>query len=160
MNVTTPPLNGLLAVSADTRLLGDILSWSCAGLTVKQHALVEALRDSDLDESVARELLPRHAFSRACRKLAKQRIIRPIFEDRVSITFQFTQESKAGDRFEYILETLLTLDKESGQVHCDLPGLAAMAQEQLDHHIAVRSRLAHRTAITRSRRPWRRAWPD
>src|SRR5205814_9730450 len=88
------PLNGALAVAPGTRLLGEILSWSCAGLTVKYADLVTALRDSDLDEGVARELLPRHAFARACRKLARQRIIRPVTEDNTHITFQLTSESR------------------------------------------------------------------
>src|SRR5205814_4504443 len=138
MSTTTIPLNGALGIAPGTKLLGEILSWSCAGLTLRHLDLVLALRESGLDESVARELLPRHAFARACRKLAKQRIIRPVAEDSTHITFQFTQE-KAGDRYEYTLETLLKLDKATGKVDCDLPGLATHAQELLDHHIAVRS---------------------
>jgi hypothetical protein len=133
------PLNGALAAPPGSRLLGEILSWNCAGLTVKHSDLVAALRDSSLDETVARELLPRHAFARACRKLAKQRIIKPVTEDADSIVFQFTQESRAGDRYEYTLETLLTLEKATGKVRCDLAGVATLAQELLDHHIAVRS---------------------
>jgi hypothetical protein len=133
------PLNGALAAAPGAKLLGEILSWSCAGLTVKHSDLVAALRDSSLDETVARELLPRHAFARACRKLAKQRIIKPVTEDANRILFQFTQESKAGDRYEYTLETLLTLEKTTGKVSCDLAGLATLAQELLDHHIEVRS---------------------
>jgi hypothetical protein len=99
MSHTPNPLNGALAVSPGTKLLGEILSWSCAGLTVRHCDLVAALRESDLDEGVARELLPRHAFARACRKLAKQRIIRPVTEDEKSLNFQFTSESRAGDRY-------------------------------------------------------------
>src|SRR5438874_9649104 len=119
MSTTTIPLNGALGIAPGTKLLGEILSWSCAGLTVRHLDLVTALRESGLDESVARELLPRHAFARACRKLAKQRIVRPIREDSTHITFQFTSESKAGDRYEYTLETLLRLDKATGKVNCD-----------------------------------------
>src|SRR5205823_8621813 len=100
VSTTTIPLNGALRIAPGTKLLGEILSWSCAGLTLRHLDLVLALRESGLDERVARELLPRHAFARACRKLAKQRIIRPVAEDSTHITFQFTQE-KAGDRYEY-----------------------------------------------------------
>jgi hypothetical protein len=85
------------------------------------------------------ELAPRHAFSRACRKLSEQRIIRPVSEDANTLKFQFTQESREGDRFEYTLETMLTLDKQTGAVSCELPGLATMAQEELDRCIAVRT---------------------
>ena len=106
---------------------------------MRHAALVEALRDAGLDESVARELAPRHAFSRACKRLARERIIRPLREDQTSITFQFTRESRGGGRFEYELETLLTLDKATGTVSCDLPGLATLAQEHLDECIAARN---------------------
>jgi len=49
---------------------------------------------------------PRHAFTRACKTLARQRIIRQVSEDEASITFQFTSEKRRGDRFQYELETL------------------------------------------------------
>jgi hypothetical protein len=127
------------ALAAGTTLLGEIITWSCKGPGVRHSDLVRALRDSDLNEAVARELAPRHAFARACRRLAKQRIIRQVSEDASTITFQFTQESKAGDRFEYTLETMLTLDKARGKVSCALPGLATLAQEALDECIAVRT---------------------
>jgi hypothetical protein len=121
------------------RLLGEIITWSCSGVTVQHTDLIDALRDAGLDETVARELAPRHAFARACRKLSERRIIRPVAEDQNSIKFQFTSESKVGDRFEYKLETLLTLEKSTGKVCCDLPGLATLAQEHLDECIAVRT---------------------
>lgn len=138
MSSSTAVTNGVLSVPSGTKLLGEILSWSCAGLSVKHIDLVDALRDSGLDENVAREMLPRHAFSRACRKLAKDRIIRPLSENTTTLTFQFTSESRADGRYQYTLETLLKLEKQTGKVECDLPGLATYAQELLDHHIAVR----------------------
>ena len=55
-----------VTVSAGTRLLGEVIAWACPGLSVPHLSLVEALRDAGLDESVARELAPRHAFARAC----------------------------------------------------------------------------------------------
>jgi hypothetical protein len=97
------------------------------------------LEAAGLDAGVARELAPRHAFSRACKKLSEQRIIRPVAEDGATIKFQFTQESRSDDKFEYTLETMLTLDKQTGSVSCELPGLATMAQEELDRCIAVRT---------------------
>jgi hypothetical protein len=128
-----------MPVPAGTRLLGEIITWTCSGITVNHLDLIQALRDAGLDEGVARELAPRHAFTRACKKLSDQRIIRSVTEDESSITFQFTQESRHGDRFEYELETMLTLDKKTGTVSCDLTGLATAAQEELDRCIAVRT---------------------
>jgi hypothetical protein len=131
--------NGFLALSPGTRLLGEIITWSCSGISVPYIDLLAALRDSGLDEGVARELAPRHAFSRACKKLAQARIIRQVAEDETHIRFQFTAEHKEGDRYSYDFETLLTLEKARGLVTCDLPGLATLAQEELDRCIAGRT---------------------
>jgi hypothetical protein len=138
MTALARPANGL-AVEPGTRLLGEIITWSASGVRVSHLALVEALRDSGLDEGVARELAPRHAFARACKKLSEARIIRPVNEDAHAIQFQFTAERREEGRYTYELETLLTLDKASGRVSCDLPGLATLAQEELDRCIAVRT---------------------
>ncbi len=126
-------------VGAGARLLGEVIAWACPGLAVPHADLVRALEAADLDPGVARELAPRHAFSRACKKLSDQRIIRPVSEDATAVKFQFTQETRAADRYEYTLETTLTLDKQTGSVSCELPGLATAAQEELDRCIAVRT---------------------
>lgn len=126
-------------VGAGTRLLGEVIAWACPGLAVPHADLVRGLEAADLDPGVARELAPRHAFSRACKRLSDQRIIRPVSEDATTVTFQFTQETRADDRYEYTLETTLTLDKQTGSVSCELPGLATAAQEELDRCIAVRT---------------------
>jgi hypothetical protein len=141
LTLAAPPerRNGLLAAPAGAKLLGEILTWSCAGLSIRHADLVAALRDSGLDEGVARELAPRHAFSRACKKLAEARIIRQVAEDETTIAFQFTEERKNHDRFEYQFETLLVLEKATGQVSCPLPGLATLAQDELDRCIAART---------------------
>jgi hypothetical protein len=131
--------NGFLGITPGTKLLGEIITWTCGGIQVRHIDLVTALRDAELDETVARELAPRHAFSRACKKLSEARIIRQVAEDAKAVTFQFTAEKREGDRSEYELETLLTLDKGSGKVSCPLPGLATLAQEQLDRAIEART---------------------
>ena len=126
-------------VATGTQLLGEVISWTCSGVAVTHAALLAALKDAGLDEGVARELAPRHAFTRACKKLSDQRIIRQVGEDEATVRFQFTHESRAGDKFEYELETMLTLDKRTGTVTCDLPGLATLAQERLDHALDART---------------------
>ena len=126
-------------VAAGAPLLGEVISWACPGVSVTHPALVAALADAGLDPGVARELAPKHAFTRACKKLCDRRIIRQVAEDEATVKFQFTAESRDGDRFEYTLETLLTLDKKTGTVTCDLPGLATLAQEELDRATDARS---------------------
>jgi hypothetical protein len=136
---TLTKTNGLLAVAPGTRLLGEIITWSCAGVAIRHLDVVEALRDNSLDEGVARELAPRHAFARACKKLREARIIRQVNEDEKFIQFQFTAEHRDGDRYSYDFETLLTLEKSTGKVTCDLFGLATLAQEELDRCIQART---------------------
>jgi hypothetical protein len=127
------------AVTPSTPLLGEILTWTCSGVKIRHADLIEALRDAGLDEGVARELAPRHAFTRACKALSQARIIRQIAEDADNIVFQFTRESKASDSWEYTLETRLVLKKATGKITCDLPGLATLAQEELDRCIEARN---------------------
>jgi hypothetical protein len=129
----------LFAVSPGQKLLGEIVTWTAGGITLRHIDLIDALRANGLEESVARELAPRHAFARACKRLSEARIIRQVSEDEKAITFQFTKEQREADRFEYALETMLFLDKASGHVSCDLPGLAARAQEELDRCIVART---------------------
>ena len=128
-----------IPVTPGSKLLGEVLAWSCPGAAVRHAELIAALSEAGLDPAVARELAPRHAFARACQRLSDRRIIRRVAEDTGSITFQFTAESRAGDRFEYTLETLLRLDKQTGSVTCDLPGLATLAQEELDRCLDART---------------------
>ena len=80
----------------------------------------------------------RHVFA-APAGVSDRRFIRLVAEDTTSLRFQFTAESKDGDRYEYVMETLLSLDKQTGTVSCELPGLATAAQEELDRCIAVRT---------------------
>jgi hypothetical protein len=126
-------------LAAGTPLLGEVIAWTCSGVAVRHAALVEALAAAGLDSAVARELAPRHAFTRACKKLSDQRIIRPLGEDERTLRFQFTAEHRRADRIEYELETVLALDKKTGTVTCDLPGLATLAQEHLDCAIEART---------------------
>src|SRR5881227_1560565 len=107
MHAPSAVRNGAPAITPHTRLLGEVISWTCPAVAVRHADLLAALRESGLEESAARQILPRHAFARACKKLARDRIIRPVSEDAERVTFQFTQESRAGDRYEYTLETML-----------------------------------------------------
>ncbi len=127
------------ALRAGTTLHGEVISWTCSGVAVTHPTLLAALKDAGLDENVARELAAKHAFTRACKKLCDRRIIRQVAEDETCVEFQFTQESRDGDRYEYALETMLTLDKKTGTVTCDLPGLATLAQEELDRATDART---------------------
>lgn len=127
-----------LGIPPGPKLLGEVITWSCSEQT-RYALLTAALRAAELDEAVARELAPRHAFTRACSKLSEERIIRQVAEDKDTITFQFTKESKVGDEYQYALEAKLVLDKTLGKVTCDNAELAAHAQSELDDRITART---------------------
>lgn len=120
-------------------LLGEVVSWDVAGISVRHAQVVQALKDAGLDEKIARQLAPRNAFCRACRKLADNRIIRHVSEDVHYLTFQFTAEVPDDGKFRYDFEALLTLDKQSGSVKCESdPALAALAQSAVDDSVDAR----------------------
>src|SRR3954453_5856632 len=127
------------AVAAGVELHGEIITWNCAGAGIRHFELIDALSASGLDPKAARDMLPRNAFARACRKLAEARIIRKVGEDEDLIRFQFTAERREGDHYEYDLETMLTLRKADGEIACDLPGLATLAREALDEAMGTRT---------------------
>jgi hypothetical protein len=101
-------------------LLGEIIAWNLPENTVVPYAdLINYLRVAGLDEKVAREMRPRHAFARAAKQLAEQRIIRCIEDKPHKMRFQFTKEDRVGQgsaEFVYNKETILELDKDTGAI--------------------------------------------
>jgi len=118
---------------------GEIISWSCKSLSVPFVNVKAALDTTGLDPAALRARLPRHAFSRACRKLAKARVIRVLAENEASIQFQFTKEKKSTHRFDYDLEAILALDKTTGILSTEREedkDLLSLAQTELDSAMA------------------------
>lgn len=129
---------------AGVKMSGEILTWSVGlnGKKVPYTKIAESLRACELPDKYARQLCNRYAFARACRKLQQQRIIKIVKEDGDLMTFQFTAEKRAGegeDRFNYELETMLTLNKKSGEIACSIPGIATTAKELLEDSIGNRT---------------------
>ena len=111
----------------DVKVLGDVVVYETKGLKVPYGKVVQALRDSGLPDDLAPLMLPRNAFRRAAKKLEDRRIIRKLKDDRSEgkLYFQSTLEQKvdaaAGvafdqDRLEYVRETTLVLDKDTGNI--------------------------------------------
>ncbi len=124
---------------AGLSLLGEIIAWEIpTGTTVRHQELVAALQAAGLDDSAARVLHKRHAFVRACRELAADRLVRNLDEDADSVTFQFTAERKQADRFEYTFEATVTLNKQTGDVTGSDAALATQVKAKLDHCEEVR----------------------
>ena len=129
---TITSINGFPDAAPNVEILGEIVSWDVQNVEVQYFHLVEALRDSGLDSSIARELLPRNAFARAAKKLTDERIIRRIDEDGTILRFQFTREEREGGELVYTKEAILSLDKETGNIVCDDKNLEARAKAAFD----------------------------
>lgn len=112
--------------------------------------LKAGLAQANLGADKAKDMLPRHAWARACKQLTKGRVISQVREDTTHIYFQFTEEALAGDRLNYNFEAVMALNKTTGQVtSMDDPVLAIRAQALVNAEIPQRTkadvtRLIHR----------------
>lgn len=135
-------LNQFIEENKDATLLGELVSWGGSG-GVTHVAVVQALKDCGLDEKVAKEIMPKHAFTRAAKKMADEKIIEPVSEDKDYVRFQFTGKFLDGvgdDReIKYRKENVVVLDKVTGKVECRDKDLEQLAQRELDKSMAVRT---------------------
>lgn len=118
---------------------GWIVSWDLAGQKIAYAALRDALKDAGLAPEAAREMLPQNAFKRAARTLTENRIIRPLGTDGAVMRFQFTAEVQGADQIDYSLETIMSLDLESGAITSDRDDLNAAATAAFDEAVATRT---------------------
>ena len=115
------------------------------GSTYTHASVVAALADAGLDTKAAREFQPRNAWSRACRQLAKERLIDVIEEDGDDAVFQFTKRFLASDAVEggkeikYSKEVKIRLDKKTGKLFCKDETIRSLAQRELDRCMAART---------------------
>lgn len=119
--------------------LGEIITWHPGKGNVTHQLIQESLKKADLNEKVAKELAPRFAFSRACKKLAEDRVIDVLRDDSDTITFQFTKKRMDNEEWKYSKETLLNLNKTTGKIECEVKDLEKMAQDELDRCIKDRT---------------------
>ena len=118
---------------AGLTLLGEIITWNARSDSSHTHTdVVKALDTASLDTDIARELLPRHAFARACRKMQDDRLIEAVNETGDVIVFQVTRKFLAQEELHYQRETFLRLNKTTGKIECDDAQLASRMQERLD----------------------------
>ena len=121
------------------KMLGEIITWKIQGVAISHADLLSGLMASDLDCDVAKELAPRNAVARACCKLNNERIIRTVAEDHSTISFQFTREALEDGKFSYHFESLLFLDKHSGNITSENLELEQLAMEEFGRCLESRS---------------------
>lgn len=128
------------AAAAASGLWGEIITWSAGGEQAFAN-VTKALHTAGLSDEVAKEMLPKHAWTRASQKLAKERVILLVDDSQDGkLTFQINRVLVKDKAATFPAEARLTLDLKSGKVECDeSAGLAAAAQEALDRAIAVRT---------------------
>jgi hypothetical protein len=133
MTDTTTTTTTTETADAAGKISGEIVTWNIRRLRVAYRDVRAALAAAGLEESVAKEMLPRNAFTRAARRLAQARIIRKVTEDEDFFTFQMTKESldAAAKLLTYDMEAVLTLNKRTGEVTGTDAALAAQARDRI-----------------------------
>lgn len=113
-------------------LHGEVITWSAGG----PHPFAKvkaALTSADLDPNTARARLPRHAWSRASKKLSEARVIDFFKEQDSELIFQFSKKFFKDSGIEYSEEAKVSVNKETGKVSCPKhPNLETSAQAALD----------------------------
>lgn len=121
-------------------LAGEIVTWNPkAGKDHTYVEVVEALKACGLDDQVAREFLPRHAFARACRTMSADRIIDIFKEEGSELVFQFTDKILKEHGWEYDKKTFVRLNRETGVITCPVQQLQELAQKELDRAMVTRT---------------------
>lgn len=140
----TAKLSQVVSQLGNLRLHGEIITWDAQG----PHGFSkvrQALTDCNLDPKLARERLPQHAFTRACKALEEERLIEEVRDDGKEIVFQFSKRaivadsSEGGEQIEYRKEAKIRLDKDTGKITCRNAELQAKAQKELDRHLDERT---------------------
>jgi hypothetical protein len=121
------------------KLMGNVVSFSPPD-EVAYSTLRQALADASWDADIAREMIPRDAFSRAAKALKKDRVIDAVEETDSTIAFQLTRREISNGQADYTRETSLTLDKNTGKVTGENADLASTAEKLVAQHIGKRSR--------------------
>lgn len=122
------------AVSAAVEWFGQCITWDPPDdkSAIKYPVLVQALKDAGLDSDIAKELAPRNAFSRACKALAAERLIRTKSDENGLLTFQFNKATFENEQWDYPFETELVLNKTTGDISCPIAELQSFAKSELD----------------------------
>src|ERR1700733_4666022 len=107
--------DGVVQKLKSKTLLGEIITLgSRSGTTSKHKDVITALKAAGLDEKVAREFAPKHAFTRACRKLAEDGVIDSWKKDGEYLVFQFSKRKTTDAGIEYHKDEFIKLHEVKG----------------------------------------------
>lgn len=127
-----------VATHSTTGQLGTIVSWKVPP-SIAFDALKAAMTTAGIDVTLAAELHPTHALSRALGEMKKARVIRKLpRRDARTLHFQFTKEFLDALEIRYERETELALDTETGVIACAVVEIRDTARQLLAEHQAKR----------------------
>lgn len=139
----------LKEVAKGTKIVGEVIAWTPGEGTRTHHAIVSALTGAGLDPKVARDLLPRNAFSRACTQLEKDRVIDAAPEHNIGdiLAYQFSKkrmvncfsDPKLSKEWTYDIEAILHVNRDTGKVWCKDAALMEQAQKLVDEAMVNRT---------------------
>jgi hypothetical protein len=119
--------------------LGFFIGWEKPDDAKTYKDVLDALDAAGLDKAAARELAPRFAFTRAAKKLSDDQVIDVLSEDATEIRFQVTRRLLQKEQWDYKKETVLTLNKTTGKLECEVGDLKKFMQAELDNAIDRRT---------------------
>jgi hypothetical protein len=126
---------------SDMAMLGEIITPEFPGGAQVLYADVRnALVQAGLDESVAKEIVPRGGFARAIRAMAQKKLAEHVETTNGTIYFQISKRVHLPRQLDYVCEHVVSLDVNSGQVLCMDKDVQRAAQESLDTFIKTRRR--------------------
>lgn len=131
-------------------LAGELLNWnlrSNRGVKNKHTEVLAALKEVSLDEKEAKELEVKSAFSRACDRLAEERVIDLLknASTKDEIVFQFSKQfstadtEDGGQQVGYEKEVRVSVDRTTGKVSCKRDAVREQAQAALDRAMEERT---------------------
>lgn len=120
-------------------LLGEVVTWDTGKDKHHLSTVISSLKESGLPENATRELEPRAAFNRAVRQMKRDEAIELVDEEGDILTFQLTAKSLVKDpshtvepEMIYSKQGYISLNKDTGKIHCKIPEIQIIAQKLLD----------------------------
>src|SRR3982751_5318941 len=96
---------------------GEIVTWQVKRDSTRTYKDVQkALSAAGLDPDTARKIMPRFAFTRACKKLKEKAVFDVVKDSADTVRFQLTKKTMANDEWKYTKDTELSLNKNTGVI--------------------------------------------
>lgn len=133
---------------AQKPMLGEIVSYSMDENRGHKNSYVDvinALQQNGLDHNVAKPFTNAKAFTRACSKLKKDRVIDILGYNDKEVLFQISKKAttedadEGGVEVEYKKENKLLLEKDTGVIHCKNTALKEKAEKLLAEAMEART---------------------